>query len=157
MISALRLGAFAGLVGAALTMAGTACADLDGAIDNYYAGRYEDAAAEFQKLADDGDGEAQLWLGYIYSTGEGIGRNWYTARDWYERAIENGNATAYSFLGDLYYNGQGVTQDYMAAARYYRQGANLNDAGAQYSLGLAYELGEGAPRDVDKALALSRA
>src|SRR5262245_37113212 len=97
MISALRLVTFAGLVGAALTIAGAARADLDGAIADYNAGRYEDAAAEFQKLADDGNSDAQLWLGYIYSTGEGIRRNWWTARDWYEKAIANGNATAYSF------------------------------------------------------------
>ena len=55
-----------------LLPAGAARADLDGAVNDYYAGNYDAAAQEFQRLADAGDSEAQLWLGYLYTTGEGV-------------------------------------------------------------------------------------
>ena len=100
-----------------LLPAGPARADLDGAINDYYAANYDAAAQEFQRLADAGDGEAQLWLGYLYTTGEGVAQNYGEAQSWYERSVDNGNAKALSFIGDLYYYGHGPEKDLVAAAR----------------------------------------
>ena len=148
---------FAGLVCVFLTISSAARADLAAAIDDYYAGNYDAAARQFQQLADGGDSDAQRWLGFIYTTGKGVGQDWEQARIWYERSIENGNAQALSFLGDLYYYGQGVEKDFLQATRYYRQGANRGDGNGLFNLGYAYENGEGARRDQEKAVALYRA
>ena len=75
-------------------------------------GRY----TEWSKKAEEqGDADAQLSLGYMYYSGQGILQNYTEAFKWYRRAADQGLASAQFTLGVMYMKGQGVTQDFIQA------------------------------------------
>jgi TPR repeat protein len=102
--------------------------------------------------AEQGDAEAQFWLGVAYE------ENWYGTTDnqlaakWYEKAAAQGHPDAQVSLGEIYENGRGVEQNYVLAAEWYRKAAehvpDLGGAGqGRNQLGLLYLDGLGVPKD----------
>jgi hypothetical protein len=90
------------------------------------AGPLEDAAAFERRdfatavrllrpLADQGNAEAQMKLGFMYAAGEGIRRDYVEALKWFRLAADQGQANAQCFLGLMYFEGRGVPQDYVSA------------------------------------------
>ena len=105
---------------------------------------------ELRALAEQGDAEGQLNLGYRYSVGQGVSQDYAEAVRWYRLAAGQGNATAQYNLGVRYDNGEGVPLDYAEAVRWYRFAAEQGVVFAQIGLGSMYASGEGVPQnDVD--------
>ena len=105
---------------------------------------------ELRALAEQGNAEGQLNLGYRYSVGQGVSQDYGEAVRWYRLAAGQGNATAQYNLGVRYDNGEGVPLDYAEAVRWYRLAAEQGVAFAQIGLGSMYASGEGVPQnDVD--------
>jgi uncharacterized protein len=72
--------------------------------------------AALQKLAEDGDSNAQLSLGNYYATPHNAAPLLEDAVIWYRKAADQGNAEAQYRLGSMYYRGQGgVRQSYEEA------------------------------------------
>ncbi len=65
--------------------------------------------------AQQGDAKAQVFVAYLYETGQGVRRNYAKAAEWYEKAAQQGNTTAQTQLGDMYRLGKGVPQNYVMA------------------------------------------
>jgi len=65
--------------------------------------------------ARQGDPQAQMFVGYLYETGQGVPKNYVTAAQWYRKAAEQGNTIAQSQLGNMYRLGKGVPQNYILA------------------------------------------
>jgi uncharacterized protein len=65
--------------------------------------------------AQQGDPQAQVFLGYLYETGQGVQQNFSRAAQWYWKAAEHGNAVAQYQLGNMYHLGKGVSQNYILA------------------------------------------
>ncbi|TAL40056.1 MAG: sel1 repeat family protein [Alphaproteobacteria bacterium] len=63
--------------------------------------------AALQKLAEEGDSNAQLNLGNYYATPHNAAPDHEQAAIWYRKAAEQGNAEAQYRLGSLYYRGKG--------------------------------------------------
>src|SRR5512135_227202 len=59
-------------------------------------------------LAEAGDVDAQLALGFLYAHGEGVAQNGKRAASWYLKAAMQGEADAQHHLGLMHYLGQGV-------------------------------------------------
>jgi uncharacterized protein len=97
--------------------------------------------------AERGDVAAQVDLGRMYLSGQGVPKNPAEAVRWYRQAAERGNAIAQFSLGSLYFNGQAVPQDFAEAAKWYRKAAEQGDAPAQCVLGDMYSEGKGVPKD----------
>ena len=74
-------------------------------------------------VAEQGDATAQFNLGYMYSTGEGVPKNYTEAVRWYRMVAEQGDATAQFNLGYMYRAGLGVPKNNAEAARWYRMAA----------------------------------
>ena len=55
--------------------------------------------------------QAQVLLGRMYRTGDGIGKDTKQAVKWLGRAAARGNAEACFNLGSMYLRGEGVPQD----------------------------------------------
>ena len=108
---------------------------------------YATALKEWRPLADQGDAEAQFYLGRIYNKGQGVTQDYKEAARLYGLAAAQGYASAQYNLGLMYFNGQGVTQDYKEAARLYGLAAAQGDADAQVNLGGMYFNGEGVIQD----------
>jgi len=66
-----------------------------------------------QKLA-----KAQEFIGYLYFRGEGIGRDYKQAVQYYKMAIEQGSADARVRLAEMYRDGIGVVKDNQQALKH---------------------------------------
>ena len=102
-------------------------------------------------LAEAGDAEAQVSLGWMYQTGQGFDQDYRAAARWYRRAAEQGNALAQYSLAELYARGLGLGQDYEAAALWHRRAAERGNVSAQIRLAYFYENGLGVARDYGAA------
>lgn len=65
-------------------------ADFVAAIESYRAGKYGEARAQFQELAELGNGASQFNLGAMYLRGEGIDADPGVAIGWLRASVENG-------------------------------------------------------------------
>ncbi len=64
-------GAAIGVLLSATIAAGAAAADRESATAAYERGDYRTAFQEYQALANSGDSQGMLWLGYLYQEGQG--------------------------------------------------------------------------------------
>jgi len=116
--------------------------------------RGDDRAAfsAFERSAQAGNVEAQVWLARLYSRGQGVPQNHAEAASWYRRAAEQGSAEGQSQLGAAYSIGRGVPQNYPEAFQWLKLAAEQNDASAQFNLASMYYLGRGVQKDYVQAL-----
>lgn len=140
---------------ACIGLAGTAHADECGALDSL---DYKRAELVCRKAAEQGDAEAQYYLGFSYHM-----KDQAEAHKWIRKAAEQGLADAQLLLAGDYRVGLGVTKDYAEAVKWYRKAAeqgrclsppNLCRKWAHLYLGVMYEEGQGGMQDFVKAHAL---
>jgi uncharacterized protein len=94
------------------------------------------------RLAEQGDAEAQCYLGYMYRIGFGVDQGLCDAFKWYRRAAEQGNGDAECNLGIMYRNGIGVEQSYWEAVTWYRRAAQKGVTVAETELATMYGIAE---------------
>ena len=92
-------------------------ADFQKGFDAYKSGDYATALREWNPLAEQGDANAQFFMGMMYEKGHGVPQDYKTAVKWWILAAEQGNAFAQFNLGLMYRKGQGVPQDYKIAVK----------------------------------------
>ena len=116
---------------------------------------YVTAAKEFRPLAEKGNVQAQVMLGWMYSDGLGVQKDYKEAMKWTLKAAavdgDPAAAKAQHNLGVAYENGLGVAIDNEKAAYWYQKGAKNGDASAQCNLGTLYLEGKGVKRDYRQA------
>ena len=106
-------------------------------------------------LAEKGNLEAQLALGYLYLYGgEGIEVDREKAFKYYSMAALQNDPTALNNLGSLYYSGIGVSRDRMKAAKLFEQAVKLDNTEAALNLGFMYITGNGVARNDHAAMDL---
>ena len=121
---------------------------------NEYPKDYKKALYWFNKAASQNNGHALYHLGKMYEYGDGVEKNYSTARDYYTKSVSASEAyRSHSLLrlGEMSYYGKGVAKNYKDAFAYYYKSAELGNSGAMYSLGWMYEHGQGVGKDVGKA------
>ena len=114
-------------------------------------GDYQTAYAEFLKLAQTGDSNAETALGVLYDDGHGVPKDQRVAVMWYRKAAEKGNPQAQLNLGIHYEQAQGVEQDYAVALGWYSKAAEQGYAAAEVALGTMYYRGRGVAQDKKQA------
>ncbi|CAI3956104.1 TPR repeat (TPR) (PDB:1KLX) [Commensalibacter communis] len=103
--------------------------------------------------ANKGVAEAQELLAELYENGDnGIEKDPFAAKEWYEKAAQQGNTDAMIGLSNMYQKGNGVPQDYAKSKEILEKAAEQNVAAAQYNLGILYSKGLGVPRNYTKAI-----
>ena len=119
---------------------------------------YETALNLWRPLAEQGDREAQKWLGRLYDSGLGVPKDQAKAAFWYRYAAEQGDVYAQKRLGQIYVEGSNtVTRDTRIGLMWLKMAADHGDIGAQNSLGFLYALGWwGVPKDDARASAWYR-
>lgn len=70
---------------------------------------------ELERLADQGDANAQCKLGHMYKNGQDVERDYFISFAWYKKSAEQGHADAQYNLGLMYAHGQGVEEDIVLA------------------------------------------
>lgn len=117
------------------------------------AGDPAQAAPWVMAAAKSGIAEAEVRLGRMFLSGEGVVKDEAMAVGWFRRAADSDHAEAHNMLGRCYENGWGVPRDIDAAGRHYAIAARAGDAWAQYNLGHLFLDGLGVPRDWSQAFA----
>jgi TPR repeat protein len=149
-----KLAALTALVFGLWAPAPHALADLASGIAAYQQGKWGVALKDLTPDAENGNAEAQLYLGRIYANYKDAPQDTVAAFKWYQLAAQQGNHTAEEILGSAYLNGEGVAKDFNAALKWLRLSAEHRNALAVDGLGLAYQNGWGVKRDKVLALAL---
>ena len=67
----------------------------------YERGEYAAALRLARPAADQGNANAQTWIGVLYANGQGVSQDYAEALRWYRKAADQGNATAQNNLGRL--------------------------------------------------------
>lgn len=90
-------------------------ADLARALAAYERSDYQTAGDVFRKLAEQGQVEAQRYLGQMFDKGLGMAKNYHQAIAWYRKAAEQRDPAAQYYLGLKYANGHGVPENPLQA------------------------------------------
>jgi uncharacterized caspase-like protein len=88
---------------------------------------YRSALKVWLPQAEQGDPEAQNYVGEIFEKGLGQEPDYVSAVAWYRRAADQGYARAQINLGYMYEKGQGVEKDITAALNWYRKASGIGD------------------------------
>ena len=112
---------------------------------------YATAVTLFTKAAQNGDMEAQFYLGHLYRKGLGVTLNKEEAFKWLKKAAEQGYVRAQFDLGLMYASGYGVTKNIPEAIKWYRVAAQQGNPEAQYFLGRMYHKGQGLTQSNEEA------
>jgi hypothetical protein len=112
----------------------------------------EQAAAWYQKAADQGDVPAMTNLGYYLRNGLGVQWDEAAAMRWFGKAAQQGDPEAQAAVGYGYMNGLGgQAQDYRLAADWLNRAAGQGNEYAQYNLGILFNNGWGVQQDPARA------
>ena len=144
----LKLATF--VIGVSLLVGTTTSAwaqDLQNGVRAFLSGDFGTALREFRLLAEQGNVDAQFYLGTMYESGQGVIQDYKEAVEWYRLAAEQGDKSAQLALGNMYDKGQGVIQDSKEAVKWFRLAAEQGSAFAQGSLGAMYGNGQGVIQD----------
>lgn len=94
------------------------------------------AQSTLLEQAEQGNVSAQIMIGEMYYTGEGVTQNYKEAFKWFYLAGMQGNINAQVQIGIMYLEGEGEKQDYMGAWSWFRLAAEQGNSVAQGQLSL---------------------
>ena len=106
----------------------------------------------FCRATEQGDAVAQVSLGDMYSSGQGVGQDYNEALRWYRMAAEQGNTAAQLSITMLYGEGHLGPADSDEAVKWCRKAAEQGNASAQLRLGMMYQEGKSLPQDYREAV-----
>src|SRR5579862_6447779 len=81
---------------------------------------------EMRKAADEGDPQAQCYMGVCYQNGQGVQQDYHEAVKWFKKSADQNDSVAQCYLGVCYQAGFGVPQEYGQAAKWFREADFLN-------------------------------
>ena len=111
----------------------------------------EEAVRLLQPAAEEGDGEAALFLGNILLYGTGVAEDLQGARKWLEIAARQGRIDAIYNLGAIYDKGIGVPRNAGEAIKWFTLAADQRDPTSQLNLALFYLKGDGVDKSIPTA------
>lgn len=135
------------ILGLLLAGVNPAGASVDDAVQAYLRGEFNKAVTLLRPVAEQGDAQAQTYMGILYEKGDGVPQDYAESVKWFRLAADQGKADAQYYLGNMYRNGNGVPQDEAEAVIWYTKAAEQGKSAAQNSLGELYATGKGANRD----------
>jgi TPR repeat protein len=106
------------------------------------------AVDSLQKLAAQGNADAQFDLGFAYAKGQGVARDDEIARHWFELAAAQGVAKAQYWMGAMLERGRGGPRNYADALQWYQRAAAQGFSPAEVAMGRFYGRGLGVARDM---------
>ena len=109
------------------------------------------AISDLKEIANAGNANAQVQLGVIYLTGDGVTKDDAEALKWLHMAADQDQPLAERYLAEMYFKGRGVPADNMEAAKWLRMAADQDDAQSQHNLAVLYAQGLGVPKNLKEA------
>ncbi|HVA94099.1 MAG TPA: tetratricopeptide repeat protein [Candidatus Dormibacteraeota bacterium] len=109
------------------------------------------AISDLKQVAYAGDVQAQVQLGLIYLTGDGVAKDDAEAMKWLRKAADQDDPAAERYLAEMYFKGRGAPVDDAEAAKWLHMAADQGDAQSQHNLAVLYVQGLGVPRNLKEA------
>ena len=108
----------------------------------------------YHNRARSGDKTAMYVLALMYSTGEGVSKNYLKGIIWLREVIryEDAPSGPQQYYGMLYCLGHGVPQNFSEAMKWFSIAADRKNSEAQYNMGSMYEKGCGVRKNQITAL-----
>lgn len=100
---------------------------------------------------EDTSAEENLLSGELYYLGKNVDKDYYKAKEYFEKAAKEGNEHAESYLGLFFEKGYGGEKDINKALYWYKKAALNGNIFSQYSLGFIYYEGEEVEQNLDYA------
>ena len=97
----------------------TSCSQYENPKTFFDKGNYKKSYALWLPLANDGDLNAQNFIGIQHYLGLGMERNLGLAKEWFEKASLGGSTDAQYNLGIMYENGEYLEQDLISASMWF--------------------------------------
>ncbi|MDR2064726.1 MAG: hypothetical protein LBP85_03325 [Prevotellaceae bacterium] len=113
---------------------------------------YEKAKELCRKAAEQGNSNALCEMGWMFTEGIGVAKNYAVAMDYYVEAANKGNTTALNAIANAYKNGYGIDRNYTEAFSLYMKSAKQGDRDAMYELSSMYLTGLGVEKDFFEAM-----
>jgi len=120
-------------------------------VADFKAKRFDQAYRKLIGPAQNGDPEAQLYIGMLRAGGYGGYRDMTEAFKWYQASASRNYGPAYAQLGMSYIMGIGTAKDYARARNVFETGMELGCAECYNNLAEMYTQGLGVPRDPARA------
>lgn len=130
--------------------------NMDIAHQAYNQGNFTKAHKIWLEHAENGNPEAQAWLGAMYANGDGVEVDDKKALTWYVKAAEQGYPMAQSNAGAMYYMGQGTEKNIDQAIKWLSAAAENNDVNGLFNLAVIYTNGEDIEENPEYAAKLYR-
>ena len=111
----------------------------------------EIALKHTENLAQQGDAQAQAYLGSLHYFGLGVPTNFNLARDYFNLSAKQGNPSGQVGLGVMHRRGFAVKLNYKEAFRLFELAAQQGNPQAKFELGVLYSQGLGVEKDEQKA------
>jgi TPR repeat protein len=92
-------------------VSGPALSDTKEATTAFSSGQHDAALAEFRRMAERGDSEAEFMLGVMYYQGHGVEQNRPIAAVWFHKSALKGHKGAQLAFGSIHIRGVGVYQN----------------------------------------------
>ncbi len=118
----------------------------------YDAQQYNKAFKIWRSLAEQGHLSAQINLGALYDSGNGVNKNPSEAIKWYQTAALQGSSAAQYNLALMVAENSATPANLSKAAEWMRKAAEQEFAEAEMGLGRIYTDGTGVVRDPDMAI-----
>lgn len=106
------------------------------------------------QAADQGNADAQDFVGFAYLRGAVVKRNTALAFAYFKEAAAESAQAAFN-LGQCYFGAQGTEQDCAKGIEWWEKAAAKGHGRAAAAAAMAYHAGEGIPRDAKKACQLA--
>jgi len=116
----------------AIRTSGADCALRGGEYVAYNRADFKSALAVWLPLAEQGDPEAQTYVGEIHEKGRGTRQSYELAAGWYQRAADQNYSRAKINLGYLYESGLGVERNLTRALNLYREASGFTAAQLEF-------------------------
>ena len=100
-------------------------------------------------LGEETSAEENLLNGELYYLGKNVDKDYYKAKEYFEKAAKEGNEHAESYLGLFFEKGYGGEKNIDKAIYWYKKAALKGNVFAQYSLGYLYYEGEKVEKNMD--------
>jgi TPR repeat protein len=114
---------------------------------------YAEALTWFNKAVEQGDSDAQYYLGEMYRNGRGVTKDVDKALKCFQNAAEKGSVEAQVALGHIYLKGyEKIKYDYSEAYKWFLKAAEKGSAEAQNMVGEMYFKGQSVNKDYDEAI-----
>ncbi|MBA3813808.1 MAG: sel1 repeat family protein [Alphaproteobacteria bacterium] len=119
--------------------------------DETYNELHKQILTDYQKIADQGDKEAQYNYALMLYKGEGGEIDLRQARDYFKKAAERGHEAAYGYYALMLQEGEGGVQDLCQAREYFRISAEHGATAAQCAYAMMLYKGKGGAKDLKNA------